>query len=224
MGRNFSVAGEGVHPVPGCLIPTLPKRIPSHKNHSLTDHTKTEEDLARRITEGDEDAFAEVYHLYHDRLVRFCGNYVSTKQDAEDLAQDAILQFRRSIERFRVGEKIGPWIYRIARNKCLDFLKKKKPLLLEKRWSDTFSGHTVELHLEAMGPSPATSAERSDLRRVLGEVLDELKEEQRTVFLLKYVEELTRQEIAEMLDIPPATVKSRLYNTVRQIRANFSWD
>jgi len=190
----------------------------------VLDSTQTEEDLARRIKEGDEEAFAEAYRLYHDKLVRFCGNYVSTKQDAEDLAQDAFLQFRRSIDRFRLGEKIGPWIYRITRNKCLDFLKKKRPVLLEKRWSDTFSGHTIELNLKDIGPSPATSAERADLRRSLGEVLDELKEEQRTVFLLKYVEELTRQEIAEMLDIPPATVKSRLYNTVKQIRAKLIQD
>jgi RNA polymerase sigma-70 factor (ECF subfamily) len=188
----------------------------------MTTHPQSEEDLARRISEGDEEAFGQVYQMYHDRLIRFCGNYVTSRQDAEDLAQDAFLQFRRKIDHFRIGEKIGPWLYKIARNKCLDFLKKKRPVLLGKQWSDSFSGHTVELNLEAVGPSPATSAERADLCRSLSEVLDGLKEEQRTVFLLKYVEELTRREIAEILDIPPATVKSRLYNTVKQIRAKLS--
>lgn len=188
----------------------------------MTTPPPSEVDLARRIAEGDEEALAEAYLRYRDRLVRFCGNFVTSRQDAEDLAQDAFLQFRITIDRFRIGEKFGPWLYKIARNKCLDFLKKKRPVLLGKQWSDSFSGHTVELNLKAVGPSPATSAERADLCRAMSDVLDGLKEEQRTVFLLKYVEELTRQEIADILDIPPATVKSRLYHTVRQIRGKLS--
>jgi len=185
-----------------------------------TDQLHDEIELAQRAADGDTDAFESIYNYYYPRLLRFCGNFVNCTSDAEDLAQSAFVKYRKSVGSFQRGTKVGPWLYKIARNSCLDFIKKKRPVAHRALWSDSVTASSLNLELTAPGPSPATELHRKDLYHTLLAELDELSEDHRTVFLLKYSEDLKRSEIATILEIPEATVKSRLYYAIRRVRRN----
>jgi RNA polymerase sigma-70 factor, ECF subfamily len=162
---------------------------------------------------GNVDAWAKLYERHNDLLVRFCGNFTNDLHLAQDVAHEAFIKLRENASQFRSGADLKPWLYKIARNLCLKEAKKKR----EVRWTDSTFAKTICSVVDS-GPSPASKLANLHLNARALEILANLTEEQRTVVLLKYVEGLTRQEIAIAMDIPEATVKSRLYYAMNAIR------
>ncbi|MBF0197484.1 MAG: RNA polymerase sigma factor [Planctomycetes bacterium] len=171
-----------------------------------------------KISQGEEETWQHLYDKYYDAITRYCTQYVRCQDEAEDIAQQTFIKLKQNMDKFDSGRPLRPWLYRIARNSCLDHKQKKRPGLLLDKFSDTCFFNSSRLDIRVGGPSPATEIQRQDLHSCIMQELDSLSEEHRSVFLMKYVEGLSRTEIAEALDVPEATVKSRLYYGMKKIK------
>ena len=106
---------------------------------------------------GDSEAWEQIYNHYHPRLVRFCSNYVKSKDEAEDIVQDTFIKVKQKAHTFKEGSKLRPWLYQIARNTALDHLRKyKKQKPMAGVWGNNHFASTTRIEIPADGPSPAT--------------------------------------------------------------------
>lgn len=174
-----------------------------------------ERKLAAAIKAGNNEAWGDFYSLYHTRMVRLCSHFTQDYEQAEDLAHESLIKLKEHISTFEEGEHPGPWLYRIARNVCLDFIRKHRK---ENLWTESAFARTSALHQVDTRPGPSTAMHKQDARTRLFEALNGLDEDHRTVVVLKYMDGLSRAEIASAMEIPEATVKSRLYYGMKKLR------
>ena len=169
------------------------------------------------MVRGSASAWGELYERYREALIRFCGNYTRDPETAEEWAHESFLALKEKAELFRAGAELKPWLYRIARNVCLQSLRRKREL----NWSDSVAASHPLTGLDS-GPSPLSRLAAAELSDRAMRMLAQLSEVERTVFVLKYIEGLSRDEIAQVMDAPVATVKSRLYRAMRLLSSGKS--
>jgi RNA polymerase sigma-70 factor (ECF subfamily) len=159
--------------------------------------------LIARARQGDLRAFEEIVRLYQRRVYGVALRIVRAHDVADDVAQEAFVRAWRSLDRFELGRPFGPWVCRIAANLAVNHVR--SPRAREEG--------LPEGHAETRGPDPGPLAAVLDdeARRVLDEAVGGLPAEQRAVFVLRTVEEMSYEEIAGALDISPGTVMSRLF-------------
>jgi RNA polymerase sigma-70 factor (ECF subfamily) len=165
-------------------------------------------DLVVRLRSGDAAAAEMLERTYRSELVRFCTSYLHQREDAEDAASEVIVKVLAARD---VPEEFRPWILRIARNHCLNRLRDAGPRAHEALASD------VDRIASATGP--LTNAARADDRLVLEKTLARLSIAERELLRLRYVDDLSRDEIALILDLPVSVVKSRLFESIARLRA-----
>ena len=155
-----------------------------------------------RCAQGDERAIRWVLDRYRDRVVRLASHVLHNSREAEDVAQEAFVKAFRQIDQFRGESGFYAWLYRIVINLCLDRMRRKCV--------------TAELPLEER-TLPDRSALCPDMEKRLAveQVLDSLTPPMRAALVLREVEGLEYAEIAQVLNIPVGTVRSRL-NTARE--------
>ena len=163
---------------------------------------------------------------YNTRLFRAARAILKDDAEAEDAVQDAYLDAYRHIGEFRGGSQLGTWLVRIAVNHALMRLRKQKrdrvvvPFAAEAAREDR-----RDLDPEDSTAEPAsTTLLRAEVRRMLERRLDELPVAFRTVFILREVEEMSVEETAEALGIPPATVRTRLFRARALLRSALARD
>ena len=167
-----------------------------------------ERDLVRRARAGDRDA-CEALALAHRREAYLLAlQLMGNRDDALDVAQDALLRFFTTLDRFRTDEPVRPWLYSIVRNRCRDLMRrgrvrKSEPLEPE---PDRWRPELVDAHAD-----PYRDAARSELRRRVWRALSELSPEHREILVLRDYQDLSYEEIADVLRIPRGTVMSRLH-------------
>ncbi len=177
--------------------------------------------LVKACQEGDPAAFNLLVWRWEKPLYNFVYKYVGDATLAEDLVQDTFLKVLKSIRRYTYQGSLSTWLYRIAINLCKDHLKRKRlPMVSMHDYYTTGSGERVYVQDRIRDETARTdeslrAEEREELVRRL---LAGLPEEERIVILLKEYQELTFREIAEVLDVPDGTVKSRLYHGLRSMR------
>ena len=155
-----------------------------------------------RCARGDERAIRWVLDRYRDRVVRLASHVLHNSREAEDVAQEAFVKAFRQIDQFRGESGFYAWLYRIVINLCLDRMRRKCV--------------TSEFPLEERAlPAHATSCPDMEKRLVVEQVLDSLSPPMRAALVLREVEGLEYAEIAQVLNIPVGTVRSRL-NTARE--------
>ena len=183
--------------------------------------TPEETRLVTACQQGDSSAFNLLVWRWEKPLYNFIYKYVGDATLAEDLVQDTFIRVLKSIGRYTHQGSFSTWLYRIAINLCKDHLKRKRlPLVSLHDYYTTDSGERVYVQdrisdEEARTDESLKVEEREELVRRL---LASLPEEQRIVILLKEYQELTFREIAEVLNVPEGTVKSRLYHGLRAMR------
>jgi RNA polymerase sigma factor (sigma-70 family) len=175
--------------------------------------TRADHEHMAAIAAGSHSSWGRLYERHLTSLVRFCGNFTADPQLAEDWAQEAFVLLRDSARTFQSGAELKPWLYKIARNVCLKHIRRQR----EVHWSDSVFATQAKWLIDS-GPHSAKKADIADLTQQARELLQCLTEEQRTMFILRYVEGLSRKDIAETMDIPEAVVKSRLGHTMNAIR------
>lgn len=172
----------------------------------------SESEYIKRCQEGDSEAFGELVTLYENKILNYCYRMLGNWTDAEDATQEVFVKLYRFIGSFTGQSAFSTWLYKIASNVCLDYLRKNK-----KHTSDTVSLHQQNaegeeflLNIEDKGLTPYESAQMSEAQRALALALEQLSEDQRKVVVLRDVEGLSYEEIGEVMGIAEGTVKSRI--------------
>jgi RNA polymerase sigma-70 factor (ECF subfamily) len=169
----------------------------------------TEAELIRKIAEGSEEGFSELVKSCQQNVFRVCIGFVHNREDAEDLAQEVFIEAYKSIKHFRGEAKISTWLYRIAVNKSLNFLKKKKTSAILERMELLFAiGIRKELE---DGQHPQKLMENKEISLVLKKAIESLPENQCTAFVLAKYESASYLQIAEIMNTSISAVESLLY-------------
>lgn len=163
-------------------------------------------DCIARIRAGDAVAAAEFDARHRGPLVRFCQGYLGRREDAEDIAAEVFVELLATRQALR---RPGAWLLRVARNRCLNLLRSR--------------GRTVEpieerLELAASLTGASTRMMRAEERAELARALGRLSSEQRELVRLRYGEDLSREELAELFELPVSVVKSRLHEALELLR------
>lgn len=172
----------------------------------------------REVLKGERDAFAEIVELYKDKVYLICYRMLGNTHEAEDLTQETFLRAYVNIDRYNINRKFSTWIYRIATNLCIDRIRKKKPdFSLDAQIKGT-DGLTMYSQLSSPRSLPEDEVVEMEIQDIVQKAIMNLPEKYRTVVVLKYIEELSLQEIAEILEMPIGTVKTRLYRGREALR------
>ena len=180
-------------------------------------------ELARRIGERDERAFEAMMRAHNRMLYRLARSILRDDAEAEDAVQDAYLAAYRNIAGFRGGAKLSTWLARIVINESYARLRKQKRASVVVPF-ESVPGAEEGIMAEAGGERPEAAAMRAELRELLERRIDALPEQFRVVFVLRDVEEMSVEETAECLEVPPATVRTRAFRARALLRESLSRD
>jgi RNA polymerase sigma-70 factor (ECF subfamily) len=169
-------------------------------------------DLVERCRKGDLEAFEEVYRTYARRLYGVAVRMLGNQADAEDMLQEIFLTAHRKMASFRGDSALGTWLYRLAVNLCLDYLRSRTGRAVHM---------TDALEDEPSLPDTATHslAERTVTKMDLERALAQLPEGCRTAFVLHDVQGLEHREVAEVMGIAEGTSKSQVHKARMRLRA-----
>jgi len=167
--------------------------------------------LIGRLRQGDAEAAALLNELYRDALYRFCWGYLGTRDAAEDAVQEVCYKVLTAPT---VPEHFRPWIYRVARNHCLNTLRRRR-----RHGGDKPLPAASQLHQALTGQLSRLAHEEE--QHELINLLEGLSESHQEVLRLRYVENLSRSDIADILELPESVVKSRLFEGLKKLRSRF---
>lgn len=161
-----------------------------------------DEQCAARARSGDAGAFPELVRRYQDRVYRFLLRLTRSPDDARDLTQDTFMRAYQHLASWKHNAAFRTWLFRIARNAAFDLLRRGKVV--------EFVELDEDAPVEDSADGPLAAVELRERYRMLEAALARLPTEQREILLLREIEELTYEEIAQVLELNPGTVKSRL--------------
>ena len=177
----------------------------------------SEPEYIKACKEGDMNAFSVLVTNYENKILNHCYRMLGNVTDAEDATQEVFVKVFRFIKSYSEQSSFSTWIYKIASNVCLDFIRKNR-----RHTKDTVSLHQKNaegeeflLSVQDEGPSPYDETRKKEAKRKLDEALQKLSDDQRQVVILRDVEGFSYEEIARVTGSAPGTVKSRL-NRARQ--------
>lgn len=177
----------------------------------------SDERLFEQYRAGDLDAFRQLVERYRNDLVRFLYRLTGSAHAAEDVFQDTFLQVHTSAASFDSSRRFKPWLFTIAANKGRDYLRKKgrRPASeLHAPIANDGQGTTFIDLLTVEVPPPDAGLERAELERLVQDAVQRLTPTLREILLLAYFQRLSYAQIADDLEIPLGTVKSRLHAAV----------
>ncbi len=180
----------------------------------------SDEELLENYRAGETEAFSELVRRYERELYNYLRRYLGDATLAEDVFQNTFLQLHLKLDLYEKGRTVRPWLYTIATNQAIDAMRKagrhRTVSLDAKAPSDDESITYAEL-IEGTETDPLAGLEAAERRQWVHDALDRLPQYMRGVVLMAYFQELKYREIAEALDIPVGTVKSRLHAAVAKL-------
>jgi RNA polymerase sigma-70 factor (ECF subfamily) len=169
---------------------------------------RSDQQLVADYLSGDEQPLKFLVERYLKPIYGFIYRFVDSTQDAEDVTQDVFVKVWRHIRRFDRKKSFKTWIFSIAKNAAIDFLKKKKTIAFSE-FENEDGENTIMETLTDSSPLPSELLERNDLRETLAKAMEKLSPKYRMVLFLRHNDHFTFREIAESLGKPIDTVKSR---------------
>ena len=167
-------------------------------------------EILQSIARGDQPAFRELYRLFSDRVYNTALSYAQREQDAEEITQDVFTRVFRNAAKFKGESAVSTWVYRITVNTSLNYLRRKKRF----GFLSTGEPHTDTPDFE----HPGVLLEKKENARALFTVIDTLPNQQKTAFILSFVEELPRQEVADIMKVSLKAVESLLQRAKGNLR------
>ncbi|WP_071396678.1 RNA polymerase sigma factor SigW [Bacillus tuaregi] len=172
----------------------------------------------KQVLKGDRNAFGEIVEIYKDKVFQLSFRMLGNRHEAEDIAQEAFIRAYVNIQSYNINLKFSTWLYRIATNLCIDRIRKKKPdYYLDAEVAGT-EGLTMYSQIPSKTRLPEDDVESLELQDTIQREISNLPEKYRTVIVLKYIEELSLNEISEILEMPLGTVKTRIHRGREALR------
>ena len=172
----------------------------------------------KQVLKGDQNAYADIVNLYQHKLYQICYRMLGNKQEAEDIAQEAFVRAYINLHSYDQKRKFSTWLYRIATNLCIDRIRKKKPdYYLDAEVAGT-DGLDMYSQIAADEKLPEDVVAQMELQDRIQYEISRLPDKFRSVIVLKYIEELSLQEISDILDMPLGTVKTRIHRGREALR------
>ena len=182
-----------------------------------------EPDLVRQARRGDLNAYDELVKRYQERIYATIYHMTSNHEDANDLAQESFIKAFQALNSFKGGSTFYTWLYRIAVNKTINFLKqRKKRQHMSLNDIDFNAEHDPDLVALISDKTPFRNAGLSELQKFLNEALLKLSEPHRMVVVLHDVQGQSHEEIAEIMGCNIGTVRSRLFYARQQLQGYLS--
>ncbi len=178
-----------------------------------------EEALVRRARHGDLESYDELVRRYQERIYATIYHMTSNHEDANDLAQESFIKAFEALKSFKGGSSFYTWLYRIAVNKTINFLKQRKNRIhLSLNDLDFNTEHDPDLVALISDKTPRREAGLTELQEKLNAALLKLSEAHRLVVVLHDVQGLSHEEIAKVMDCNIGTVRSRLFYARQQLQ------
>jgi RNA polymerase sigma-70 factor (ECF subfamily) len=193
---------------------------PVARNDSEPSAPADEGVLVQRARRGDLGAYDELVQRYQERIYATVYHMTSNHEDANDLAQESFIKAFQALKSFKGGSSFYTWLYRIAVNKTINFLKQRKNRIhLSLNDLDFNAEHDPDLVAFVSDKTPRRDANLSELQEKLNTALMKLSEPHRLVVVLHDVQGLSHEEIAKVMDCNIGTVRSRLFYARQQLQA-----
>ncbi len=184
-----------------------------------------EEVLIDQARGGDTRAFSALVGMYQERAVRTAYSFVGNFEDARDIAQEAFVKAYENLDKFKEESRFYTWFYRILANACKDHLRKKNVRKHLSFWTGRIDDDEPDPALNL--PSTAKNAPEELINRELGEhiykAMDKLPFQQRHAFVLRYLEGLSLEEIAEKMGLSLGAVKATLWQAGQKMKKSLGY-
>ncbi|PJE76133.1 hypothetical protein COV04_01220 [Candidatus Uhrbacteria bacterium CG10_big_fil_rev_8_21_14_0_10_48_11] len=171
----------------------------------------TDEAVVHKVQEGDSEAFGVLVERYEQKMLRYARKFLFGREDAEDVVQEVFLKAYANIKGFQASRRFSPWLYRIAHNEFLNTIHKRARLPVPFFDPDTLFPHPLS------NESADRAVNENELRAALEHSLDKLDAKYREPLVLYFFEDLSYQEIAEVMQIPVSTVGVRISRGKQQL-------
>lgn len=195
---------------------------------SASESSREDDKLVAAAVEGDENAYAQLVDKYKRALFFHIAKMVRGREQIEDLVQESFMKAFGNLKSYNTDYAFSTWLYRIATNHSIDYLRKRKLQTLS--IDDSMKTKDGELEMQLPDESSVTDREiiRKQRQNIIYNAIDELPEKYREVIRMRHMEEKSYQEIADLMDLPLGTVKAHifraremLYKTLKDKRSHF---
>lgn len=177
----------------------------------------TDKELVRRVQRGDKHAFDLLFGRYQHKIINLVGRYLRNAQDVEDVTQEAFIKAFKALPRFRGESAFYTWLYRIAINTAKNHLValSRRPPGVDVDVEDAQFMDGADLLKE--GESPEAALARDELSAAIDAAISELPDDLRSAVTLREFDGLTYEQIAQIMDCPVGTVRSRIFRARESI-------
>jgi RNA polymerase sigma-70 factor (ECF subfamily) len=173
--------------------------------------------LVERILNGDKKAFEQLVRQNQRLVGQMVARMVPNPKDHEDLCQDVFMRVYENLSGFRFNAKLSTWIAQIAYNRCVNYLQKKRVPVFGDRDLE-MTGEPGEDNYSDLQPGPEDVAEERDLSQRVRAEIGNLPPAQRTVITLYHLQDMSYEEIGDIMKLPSGTVKSHLFRARRKLK------
>jgi RNA polymerase sigma factor (sigma-70 family) len=181
-------------------------------NSKFSARAQQDLELVAKAKAGDQSSFEILMKRYHDSIFYMVLKMVHNRDDAEDLTMEAFGKAFNNISNYSADYAFSTWLFKIATNNSIDFIRKKKFKTTSiERTSDTEEGETIPITVKDNTANPEESMVKDQRAAKIREAIEKLSPKYRSLIELRYLEELSYEEIAAKLDLPLGTVKAQLF-------------
>ncbi len=177
---------------------------------NFSDKAKKDYILVRRaVDEQDQQAYAKLMSKYRDSIYYMLLKMVNNRDDAEDLTIEAFGKAFVRLDQYEPNYAFSTWLFRIASNNCIDFLRKKKMQMMSIDGTDNEEGNIFDL--ESPNRNPEQEAIRQQKKVIMQDIVGKLKPQYKLLIEMRYFKEMSYDEISQELDTPLGTIKAQLH-------------
>lgn len=183
-----------------------------------------EQNFINNLKQGKQSAFSQLLDDYQQKVFSTCISFIPNKEDAEDVAQEVFLEVFKSIAKFKGDAKLSTWIYRIATNKCLEFIRKKNT---KKRFAfmQSILGNEIPIDKTSYFTEfnhPGILLENKEKSKIIYKAINTLPDSQKVVFTLAKIDGKSYQEIVEITGKSLSSVESTMFRAKQSLKEKLS--
>ena len=184
----------------------------------------TEKALINNILNGNLNEFKVLVEMYQKLVVHVVFRLVSRQEDREEICQEVFIKVFRNLSRFKFQSKLSTWIGKIAYTTTINYLRKEKIQGYTENKNSSNNNENEDIYndpidtIHSNDPNPAETIERQDISKLIHDKIKELPKPYQTIITLYHLEQMSYQEIAEIMELPEGTVKSYLFRGRKKLK------